>query len=71
MVAEPCELLIEKIREHNTITKCPYCGELFDIHVGMIFLEGKETSDQSKWDHGYFQEVMKQENKAKAEFDTE
>jgi len=58
MVKEPCELLIEKMREHGTIAKCPYCGELFDIHVGMIFLEGKETADYSKWGHKYFEEVM-------------
>lgn len=58
MVAEPCKLLVEKLREHNTITKCPYCGKLFDVHVGMLFLEGKETDDQDKWGHTYFEEVM-------------
>jgi len=58
VTGEPCELLIQKIREHNTITKCPYCEQLFDIHVGMIFLEGKETPDSSKWGHKYFEEVM-------------
>jgi len=27
MVTEPCEMLVNKIREHNTITMCPYCIE--------------------------------------------
>jgi len=58
MVKEPCNLLIDKIREHGTITKCPYCGQLFDIHVGMLFLEGKETEDYRRWGHKYFEEVM-------------
>jgi len=56
---EPCKLLIDKIQEHGTITKCPYCKELFDIHIGMIFLEGKETGDYHKWGHKYFEDVMK------------
>ena len=60
MAVEPCELLVDKMREHNTITKCPYCKNLFDIHVGMIFLEGKETPDPNEWGrHQYFEEVMK------------
>ena len=59
MKTEPCDLLIEKLRKHSTITKCPYCKELFDIHVGMISLEGKETADYNKWGHKYFEDVMK------------
>lgn len=55
---EPCKLLIKKIDEHNTITKCPYCKELFDIHAGMIFLEGKEINDSGKLEHKYFERVM-------------
>ena len=57
---EPCKLLISKMKEHGTITKCPYCKQLFDIHVGMIFLEDKETKNIDKWgDHKYFEEVMR------------
>ena len=57
---EPCQLLIDKIKEHQTITQCPYCEKQFDIHTGMIFLEGKQTSDSSKWGkHEYFEQVMK------------
>jgi hypothetical protein len=55
---EPCKLLIKKIQEHNAITKCPYCQKLFDIHTGMIFLEGKEINDSSKSGHEYFENVM-------------
>lgn len=58
---EPCELLIRKLREHATITKCPYCQRLFDVHVGMVFLEGKETPDSSEWGHTYFEDVMRPE----------
>jgi hypothetical protein len=55
---EPCKLLIKKIEEHNAITKCPYCKQLFDIHAGMVFLEDKEISDSGKWGHEYFEKVM-------------
>lgn len=58
MVTEPCEMLVDKIREHNTITMCPYCKKLFDIHVGMVFLEGKETESPPRDTHEYFVEVM-------------
>jgi hypothetical protein len=59
VIDEPCPLLIKKIKEHGTITKCPYCKRLFDIHVGMIFLEEKDTNYTNKWgDHKYFEEVM-------------
>jgi len=59
VLSEPCELLTRKIKEHNTITMCPYCNNLFDIHVGMIFLEGKQVDPPPKNTHDYFEEVMK------------
>lgn len=55
---EPCKLLIDKLREHNTITMCPYCRMLFDVHVGLIFLEGKEIEPPPGDTHKYFEQVM-------------
>ena len=58
MNEEPCELLIRKLKDHNTIIMCPYCQSLFDAHVGMIYAEGKETSPPPRDTHGYFEKVM-------------
>ena len=58
MENEPCNLLIQKLKKHNTIMMCPYCKQLFDIHTGMIFLEGKDTKDVNKLGHDYFVKVM-------------
>ena len=55
---EPCELLSRKINEHAAITMCPYCNNLFDIHAGMIYLEGKQTNPPPKDVHEYFKQVM-------------
>ena len=56
---EPCELLTKKIRQHSAIVTCPYCKNLFDIHVGYIFHEGKQTDPHPKDAHLYFEQVMK------------
>ncbi len=56
--SEPCELLARKIKEHDTITMCPYCKNLFDIHAGMIYLEGKQVDPPPKNTHEYFEKVM-------------
>lgn len=56
---EPCTLLSKKIRDHNAITMCPYCKHQFDIHTGMIFLEGKQVDPPPKKTHDFFYEVMK------------
>lgn len=58
MENEPCKPLIDKLREHNTITMCPYCRRLFDVHVGLIFLEGKEIEPPPRNTHKYFEQVM-------------
>lgn len=60
MENEPCDLLIDAVRRKNAITQCPYCERLFDLHVGMMFVEGKQTSDPTKWGkHEYFEQVMR------------
>jgi len=56
---EPCQLLVQKMKEHNTITMCPYCRNLFDIHVGIIYLEGKQIDPPPRDTHKHFEEVMK------------
>ena len=60
-MAEPCETLTRTLAEHNTITMCPYCRSLFDVHVGMLFLEGKQAPHPGpplKEAHRYFEEAM-------------
>lgn len=57
-VAEPCVLLDAKLAEHNTMTQCPYCSSLFDVHVGMIYLEKKQASTAPKDTHLFFDQVM-------------
>jgi len=52
-------LLAEKIVEHDAIVKCPYCKELFDIHTGLIFLEGKEVPIAPPgYSIAHFEEIM-------------
>lgn len=67
MAEEPCELLIRKLREHGGATKCPHCGNVFDVHLGMVFLEGKEQEYYNKWGHRHFEEVMGQESEQESE----
>lgn len=57
-LVEPCELLNKKLKEHNTIVMCPYCDQLFDVHVGLIFLEGKQIKPPPRDMHKYFEQVM-------------
>jgi len=59
----PKKLLIEKLKEHNGMIECPYCKNLFDVHVGMVFMEGKQSppgSPQSAPGYAYqhFEEIM-------------
>lgn len=56
----PKKLLIEKLREHGGVIKCPYCKNLFDVHVGMIFMEGKQSPQPVPPGYGYlhFEEIM-------------
>ncbi len=59
----PKELLVEKLKEHQGVIMCPYCKNLFDVHVGMVFLEGKQSSPQSPqsapgYAYQHFEEIM-------------
>jgi hypothetical protein len=59
---EPSKELIEKIREHQALVKCPYCKNQFDIHAGIIFLEGKQIESPpgpGRQTEAFFKEVMK------------
>lgn len=56
---EPCDLLVRKIAEHDAITMCPYCEAHFDVHAGMVFLEGKNNSAPSSDTHKEFERVMR------------
>jgi uncharacterized Zn-finger protein len=49
----PRKSLIDKLHEHDGIIKCPYCTKLFDVHVGMIFAEGKERKSGATPGEGY------------------
>ncbi len=63
-VTEPCSQLSDKLKEHNTITMCPHCKQVFDVHVGMVFLEGKQTTTPPKDTHAFFEAMMATQNKA-------
>lgn len=53
------DLLAEKIEEHDAIVKCPYCKKAFDIHTGLIFLEGKEVPIAPPgYGIAHFEEIM-------------
>lgn len=53
------DLLAEKIEEHDAIVKCPYCKKLFDIHTGLIYLEGKQVPIAPPgYGIAHFEEIM-------------
>jgi hypothetical protein len=55
----PKKLLIKKLKEHDGIIMCPYCKQLFDVHVGMIFAEGKQLPEASPgYGYEHFEEIM-------------
>jgi len=55
----PKKLLIRKLKEHDGIIKCPYCKAPFDVHLGMIFLEGKDIPGASpEYCYEHFEEIM-------------
>jgi hypothetical protein len=59
---KPSKELIKKIREHGAIVKCPYCKNQFDIHAGIIFLEGKQIENPyipNPSTEAFFKKVMK------------
>lgn len=61
------DLLTKKIEEHDAIVKCPYCKKLFDIHAGLIFLEGKEVPlAPPGYAIEHFEEIMSDTKKTSA-----
>jgi len=58
------KLLMEKIVEHDAIVKCPYCKQHFDIHTGLIFVEGKQVPNVPQgYGYTHFEDIMKRKKK--------